>query len=876
MKIIILDMLINQYENREIATASLRRIDKELRNLAAVVDNGRQAVLEYFIKGNDGKPFHGLKNNVPVYKYDLTDGDRILYVHGTSLSYLNEEDRDSFVLVSYAPHDLQERVAKKGHFFKKHNYADIKDYVQLVDEQEILTDNECESIASLFFGDFKAYVIDEAELDALTAHDLDKRVLLTEEQHHYLEEWKRTPAPMLITGGAGTGKTVMSIRMLESFDKEQNNNFAIYFTQSKELRKKGKKQLCSLLNVNINDSDEYSVETPNSNVIDFFNINDYCLRKIDDSTVSYVTYYDFENEFCKKNSEVQLLCKKANLSFFDVWTDIRGVIKGSLNEFWQRRRSVSQFDYPKVSTLVEKGYLIRLENDPQQVKLPYNTRNARAKLLNDTFLSAEERNVYGHIIDEFESIDTATHLICIDEYLSVSDEISLFTGEQRKCVYKICEYYQQWLEENKKYDENDLALKVLSQKTLDKYDFIIVDEVQDYTELQLFLTYNLCDNKNAFVFAGDIHQVINPTVFNHERIKKLFLDESGIESKLKIRTLSSNYRCQQGIVDAANSLSDLRRKAIGKKSAEFEEPENSHDPTVISVPFRVLYSDANLKALLDEIMKYPRIGVLVADEIEREVLIDLIGAEAYSEHPCIFTASEIKGVEYQYVVCINVFSKYYDEWHTIVSENFAKKRETKHRFYFNLIYVALTRAQLHICFIDKQPIVEIDQILQLNVQSVFDSNVCRFTDLGSSLWDWYEQAQEYHENGVYDKAIKYYQKSGECATIQDIIECQIGLAESERNYNKLIKYALLKGDVSLASKYQNENTVLAEVKDLVSWFTSPTVKTGILDIIKKNYEDFSQEEQKLIYSLIRKKLRNEAKVLSTISIVAKGVDYNDR
>ena len=188
----------------------------------------------------------------------------------------------------------------------------------------------------------------------------------------------------------------------------------------------------------------------------------------------------------------------------------------------------------------------------------------------------------------------------------------------------------------------------------------------------------------------------------------------------------------------------------------------------------------------------------------------------------------------------------------------------------------MTRAQLHICFIDKQPSVEIDQILQLNVQSVFDSNVCRFTDLGSSLWDWYEQAQEYHENGVYDKAIKYYQKSGECATIQDIIECQIGLAESERNYNKLIKYALLKGDVSLASKYQNENTVLAEVKDLVSWFTSPTVKTGILDIIKKNYEDFSQEEQKLIYSLIRKKLRNEAKVLSTISIVAKGVDYNDR
>ena len=875
MKIIILDMLINQYENREIATASLRRIDKELRNLAAVVDSGRQAVLEYFIRGNDGKPFHGLKNNIPVYKYDLTDGDRILYVHGTSLSYLNEEDRDSFVLVSYAPHDLQERVAKKGHFFHKHNYTDVKDYVQLVDENDVLNENECVGIASVFFGDFKAYVIDESELSTLTVHDLDKRVLLTQEQHGYLEEWQRDPSPTLITGGAGTGKTVMSIRMLESFDKEQSNSRAIYFTQSKELRKKGKKQLCSLLNVDANEGDDYSIETSNGNCIDFYNINDYCLQKISDSTVTYVIFHDFENEFCLKNLEVQRLCKKASLSYFDVWTDIRGVIKGSLNEFWQRRRSVSQFDYAKIPTLVEKGYLVRLENNPQQVKLPYSTREAREKIINDLSLSFEERKILGKIIDAFESIDTDTRLISLEEYLSVPDEISLFTSEQRRCVYKICELYQQWLEENKKDDENDLALKVLSQESLDKYDFIIVDEVQDYTELQLLLTYFLCDNKNAFVFAGDIHQVINPTVFNHERIKKLFLDESGLESKLKVRTLSSNYRCQQGIVDAANNLSELRRKAIGKKSAEFEEPENSHDPTVISIPFRVSFSDSNLKALLEEVMKYPRVGVLVADEVERTALVDLIGEEAYSEHPCIFTASEIKGVEYQYVVCVNVFSKYYSEWKTILSENFAKKRETKHRFYFNLIYVALTRAQLHICFIDRQPVREIDKVLNLNVQNEFDPVTCRFTDLGSSLWDWYEQAQEYRENGVYDKAIKYYQKSGECANIQDIVECQIALAENQRDYNKLIKYAILKGDLSLAMKYQEEKNVSSDIKEMISWFVSPTTKTGISQMVKKQFDDFSQEEISLLSSRIKEKLRNEARQILQTSVVAKGVDCDE-
>ena len=873
MKIIILDMLINQYENREIATASLRRIDKELRNLAAIVDSGRQAVLEYFIKGNDGKPFHGLKNNIPVYKYDLTDGDRILYVHGTSLSYLSEEDRDSFVLVSYAPHDLQEKVAKRGHFFQKHNYVDIKDYIQIVDETDVLSETECEGIASLFFGNFKAYLIDDSELDTLSAHDLDKRVLLTKEQSLYLEEWKRKTIPTLITGGAGTGKTIMSIRLLESFDEGQENCFAVYFTQSKELRKRGKKQLCSLLNLSVKDGDEYSVETPNCNVIDFFNINDYCLQKLSILNSSYVLYSDFEKDFCQQNPDVQRLCKKANLSYFDVWTDIRGVIKGSLNEFWQRRRSVSQFDFPKISNLVKKGFLVRLEDDPQQVKLPWSTRETRSKIQKTDVLSADEKKIYEKIIEAFESIDTETHLITLSEYMAVSNEISLFSSEQRKCVYKICEYYQQWLINQAKYDENDLALKVLSQEPLDKYDFIIVDEVQDYTELQLFLIYNLCDNKNAFVFAGDIHQVINPTVFNHERLKKLFLDETGTESNLRVRPLSSNYRCQQGIVNAANNLSELRRKAIGKKAAEFEKEENSHDPTVISFPFRLSYTDDNLRKLLAEVIKYPRVGILVADEDGKNQLISIIGKDAYEENPCIFTASEIKGVEYQYVVCIDVFTRYYSEWQDILADGASKKRETKHRYYFNLIYVALTRAQLHICFIDQSPVAEIDSILKIEEHTDFDAEVYRFTDLGSSLWDWYEAAQEHHENGIYDKALKYYQKAGEYASKQNIIECQIGIAELNRDYNSLIKYALLNDDIFLAEKYLRETVVSDELKDFVKWFTLPTTRAGISTMIEHLFEEFTQEDKELMYSHVKKKLRNEAKELAKLSIIAEGVAY---
>ena len=866
-------MLINQYENREVATMSLRRIDKELRNLATIVDHGRQAVLEYFIKGNDGKPFHGLKNNTPVYKYDLTDGDRILYVHGSSLSYLNEEDRDSFVLVSYAPHDLQEKIAQKGSFFRKHDYVDIKDYVKFTDNKETLSAEEVECIASLFFGDFKACVIDDSEIATLTPHDLDRKVLLTKEQRNCLEEWQADNAPTLITGGAGTGKTVISIRLLEAFNTSQENSFAVYFTQSSELLKKGKNQFCSLLKI---DNKEYSVETANKNIIDFFNINDYCLQQLEIPYSKLVLYNDFENHFCKNNLEVQRLCSKASISFFDVWIDIRGVIKGSLSEFWQRRMSVSQFDYPHISHLVEKGFLIRLESNPQRVKLAFSTQDAHMLCKTTDILSSEEKMSYERIISAFETIDAEMKLISLDDYLAVSNEISLFTEEQRRCVYKICEQYQQWLEREGKYDENDIAMAVLNSNNLDAYDFVIVDEVQDYTELQLFLIYNLCENKNAFIFAGDIHQIINPTVFNHERLKKLFLNTCGNESMLRVRTLSSNYRCQQGIVDAANKLSELRRKIIGKKSAEFEEKESSYDPSIISSPLRIAYNDSNLKAILIEIMKYPRIGVLVANDAARNKLISIIGKREYDDYdvPFIFTINEIKGMEYQYIVCVDVFSDFYDEWQDILADNMAKKRETKHRFYFNLIYVALTRAQYHICFLDRSPIPQIDSLLDLKVQPVFDAQKCYFTTLGNSLWDWYEQAKTHHENGVYEKAIKYYRKSGEYATQRDIIECQIGLAEANKDYVNLVKYALLIEDFSLAQKYINENTISAELKSLVEWFLAPTTRPGIIKLINANYNNFSQEDREYLYLMAKTKMRNEIKDLLNLSIIAGGIPYD--
>jgi hypothetical protein len=91
----------------------------------------------------------------------------------------------------------------------------------------------------------------------------------------------------------------------------------------------------------------------------------------------------------------------------------------------------------------------------------------------------------------------------------------------------------------------------------------------------------------------------------------------------------------------------------------------------------------------------------------------------------------------------------------------------------------------------------------------------------------------------------------------------------------LIKYAILKGDFSLAMKYQEEKNVSSDIKELISWFLSPTTKTGILEMANKCFDGFSKEEIDLLCSHIKKKLRNEAREIFMTSVVPKGVDYDE-
>ena len=117
MKILVLENVIRctnlfgEYGKHAVSKEVLAQIFGELQNLVNLERNGGIQSLKDYLNMNNGKSMKG--GGEHVWKYQLNDGDRILYTWGKYLSYLQDEDKDSLVLLAYAVHDKQGMAGQK-------------------------------------------------------------------------------------------------------------------------------------------------------------------------------------------------------------------------------------------------------------------------------------------------------------------------------------------------------------------------------------------------------------------------------------------------------------------------------------------------------------------------------------------------------------------------------------------------------------------------------------------------------------------------------------------------------------------------------------------------------------------------------------------
>lgn len=807
MKIIILDSLIKQFDSNSVPTDVMPRIFSEFQRLAYLEKDGKNSVEEY-IKNHHGIKMKGVDK---IFKYELTDGDRILYAYSSDLPWLNSRGvEDAIVLLRYSKHDDQGGEARKFDLKKERGYTYIKEDVEKLRDSEIAAVNNSSisiedyvAVAEILNSDdytewHKVYVIkDDQDYSSLTLDEMD--IFLSNEQDECISDFRANPSPTLIIGGAGTGKTLIAVHLLINHARNNSQKKAFYFTQSRELRKK----VNALF-------DQYS-EGVDAETVEFIDINEYCINHLGlkDSSIVYTREFI---AFVESEPRILELCQKNDLSPIDVWTEIRGIIKGGMSAEWARAGSMSQQEFNgSINTLIDRGYFIRTEEDKKRIRLACGTvADTRRKMSKDEDLKDIEKENLTLAMKHFSEFDPDVRYILKDEYIDISDELSSVEKNKRAVVWEIFIQYDKYRISNSLYDENDIARMMFKNNihAESKCSFSVVDEVQDYSELQLFLIKTLTEG-NHIVFAGDEHQNINPASFSESRIKSLFYKEKNTD--LRIKRLKKNFRCQQGIIDITNALAGIRRTVIGSGSAVKEEAEIGIRKSD-AIPNRLFFNEDNLTACIRELMPYPKAVFLVPDQSTYEFLmdkinqlkdsiIDRIGEDKFNARlkSAVFTVAEIKGVEYEYVVCFDLIGKNINVWQTILE---GVRHQTKYRYYFNLLYVAMTRAQEFLCLIDTHISEDLDRQIGIRNIDSFDAKKLFFDRLSASETDYYEQAQEYERNGKYREAAEYYRIADAGST--NINRCNYYIAVEEKDYDAAIVNAIALDSPELIDAYWDE------------------------------------------------------------------------
>jgi len=288
-----------------------------------------------------------------------------------------------------------------------------------------------------------------------------------------------------------------------------------------------------------------------------------------------------------------------------------------------------------------------------------------------------------------------------EAYLDLGIRQSIVAAEQRGLVYDLFETYRAWLAEASLYDLNLVAgeWRALAQP---RFDFAVIDEVQDLTPVQLALVLGTLKARDRFLLCGDSNQIVHPNFFSWTQVKTLFWRDPILAERQSLQVLTANYRNGLAITRVANTLLKIKHARFGsidRESNFLVEAVGGMEGTVALMADReAIKRDLDAKTALSN-----QVAVLVMrDE-------DKVEARKYFSTPLLFSIHEAKGLEYDNIVLFRFVSDHRREFLEIVDGvaeaalsadtlDYRRARDKTdksleiYKFFVNALYVALTRA----------------------------------------------------------------------------------------------------------------------------------------------------------------------------------------
>lgn len=462
------------------------------------------------------------------------------------------------------------------------------------------------------------------------------------------------------------------------------------------------------------------------------------------------------------------------------------------------------------------------------------------------------------IFEEFKGVLTGSvtdkPYLSEQDYLNLGVKQSVFPAEQRTKIYELFRKYLDFLQEGNYFDSNILSHQYL-QRVEPQYDFVVVDEVQDITIVQLSVIRKSLINPSGFILCGDSNQIVHPNFFSWAQIKTAFYKEE-ISGNI-IRILATNYRNTPEVTQIANKLlmvKNARFGSIDKESTYLVKPNSKHHGQV-----DFFENKPKIRETLNQRTRQSaRTAVLV---MRNE---DKAEAAKHFQTPLLFSVQEAKGLEYESIILFDIISGYQKEFREIAAGvspedlqgevRYARAKDKtdksldEYKFYVNSLYVAITRAVKNLYVVESNKKHELLALLDL-VNFRADVNM---KEEQSSHDEWQREAGRLEKQGKQEQAdairkkiLKIQEVPWEIITRENLHELK-EQALDPQSFNKKAKDRLF-----LYSLYYGEKDVFGRLAEL-KYRRAERWEQEIPSLERKLFPEYAQDNLKALRPRLEK------------------------
>ena len=380
-------------------------------------------------------------------------------------------------------------------------------------------------------------------------------------------------------------------------------------------------------------------------------------------------------------------------------------------------------------------------------------------------LKGDLRQADAHaLLEEFRGVlgAPAGGALTETEYQALGVRQSLYpAGAARAAVHDLFEKYRTWLKDEKLSDLN-LVSHAWRAKAEPRYDFVVVDEVQDFTNAELALILDTLKTKHHFLLCGDSHQIVHPNFFSWASVRALFWRTAeaaeDAPAAREISVLRTNFRNTEAVTGLANRLLKIKQARFGSVDRESNFLVRCASSATGAAQL-LKGDDKALRALNAASRASVRYAVIVLRDEDKPA------ARAHFATPLVFSVHEAKGLEYPNVILFQMISanraSYAEVCRGVAPSDLegeeldyrrAKDKTDKsleiNKFYVNALYVAMTRAVEGLTIVETDVQHPLLRLLELKEIAEIAPTAAK----ASSKDEWAQEARKLELQGKQEQA----------------------------------------------------------------------------------------------------------------------------